>query len=841
MIIKTKKKLSIEMTDKQPVYPVLPLQTGILFPGTMITIQVGRKENLELLRKCYDNSKKFVTAYSPHAKRTEDKLAPIHQIGVLAVVRDLKAGAGNSVTATIEGLKRVSVSEMVKEVPFITAKIDFMQPSKRVPKNLKEKINQVLQVVTEITKIDPNYTGEHLRVLKMSIEDPSLMADTAVSLFRLSLETQQEILETVDLGVRFKLLLNNLTAELNRVATLHRIQSNVEQSFEDEKEKSFLRQQLHEIKKMLGEEFLEEEASINYKNIIKKDTTLPGAVSARALIEADRLGQLSTASAEFGITKNYLDWILQLPWNKSTPETYKISDIENALSTGYYGPKNIKDQILQKLSVRKHLGGIDEGPTLCLIGASGTGKAAIARAIATALGKDFVRVSVGGIADVSELKGTSRTFLGAMPGKIIQTLRDAGTSDPVMLIEDIDYFNIENDSSVNMALLEIVDNRLNSKFLDNYIGMPFDLSKVLFICSVRSYEEIPEQFIPRFELLELPGYIEREKITITKKYILPNMLKKHGISKSEFKLVDKVLANIISTYTQEAGLLGLSQQLEKIFRKVLLEKVTRKKNKWVLTEKNLETYLGLPYFIPEIAEKKPEIGIAAGLAWTGAGGDLMFIEGIKMRGEGQITSTGSLGEVMKESIQAAHSYIRSRADALGIDFNDFAEFDIHIHFPSGAIPKDGPSAGVTVCLVLASILSERPIRNDIAMTGEVTLRGKVLQVGGIKEKISAAYRAGIYHVAIPKANEKEIKDLPKEILKKTKISYLEEVDDLFKLCLLDFTPSTFTLEKIFADEMKKAKRKTRAAKSKATKSKAAKKKATKAKPTKKKSTTSKKS
>ncbi len=824
MIIKNKKKLSVELTDKKAVYPVLPLQTGVLFPGTMITIQVGRKENLELINKCNSSSKKFVTAYSPHVKRSDDTIAPIHQIGVLAIVRDLKAGAGNSVTATIEGLRRVSLSEVIKSEPFITAKVDLILPSKRVPRNLKEKMDEILEVVSKITNIDPTYSGEHLRVLKMSLEDPSLMADTAVSLFRLSLDVQQELLESVDLSLRFKLLLSHLNAELNRVATLHRIQSNVEKTFEDDKEKSFLRQQLHEIKKLLGEEFIEEEISATYKNKIKKDSSLPEDVKTRGQIESDRLSQLSTASAEFGVTKNYLDWLLSLPWTKCTPENYKMKDIEKYLSTGYYGPKYIKDQILQKLSVRKHLGGIDEGPTLCLIGAPGTGKAAIARAIATALGKDFIRVSVGGISDVSELKGTSRTFLGAMPGKIIQTLRQAGTCDPVMLIEDIDYFNIENDSSVNMGLLEVVDNRLNTNFLDNYIGLPFDLSKVLFICSVRSYEEIPEQFIPRFELLELPGYIEREKIVITKRYILPKLFKKHGITKAEFKLTDKVLDQIISTYTQEAGLLGLSQQLEKIFRKVLLEKVTHKKKKWVITEKNLETYLGLPYFIPEKAEKEPEIGMAAGLAWTGAGGDLMFIEGIKMRGEGQITSTGSLGEVMKESIQAAHSYVRSKADAIGIDFNDFSDFDIHIHFPSGAIPKDGPSAGVTVSLVLASILSERPIRNDIAMTGEVTLRGKVLQVGGIKEKISAAYRAGIYHVAIPKANEKEIKDLPKEILRKTKISYLEKVDDLFKLCLLDFTPSTFTLEKIFADEIKKAKRKSQTSKSKTTKTKAAKKK-----------------
>jgi ATP-dependent Lon protease len=332
------------------------------------------------------------------------------------------------------------------------------------------------------------------------------------------------------------------------------------------------------------------------------------------------------------------------------------------------------------------------------------------------------------------------------------------------------------------------------------------LSNVLFVCSVRSFEELPEQFVPRLELIEIPGYIEREKIAISKKHIIPRLLKKHGIRKSELRITDKTLSRIISSYTQEAGLLAFSQQIEKICRKIAFEKVTSKRTSWTISEKHLETFLGPSQFIPEKAESLPEIGCATGLAWTGAGGDLMFIEGLKMKGEGQIISTGSLGEVMKESIQAAHSYVRSKADMLGIDFGDFNDFDLHIHFPSGAIPKDGPSAGVAVCLAVASVMAERPIRNDIAMTGEVTLRGKVLPVGGIKEKASAAYRAGIRQIVLPKENAKDVRGLPKEILRKVKFTYVERVDELFELCLLDFTPSSFTLEKVFAEEIEKAKK-----------------------------------
>lgn len=820
MIIKSKKKLPVVVTDKDETYPVLPLKTGVLFPGAVMTIQVGQKNNLAVINHCKSGKRYFVAAYSSH-QRNGDKIAPIHQVGVLAVVRDLRDGLGKSKIATIEGIRRVKLSDIIDNKPFIIARVENLLKPKRVATVIKSKIDEVIKTVEEITHLDPTYSPEHLQVIKMSQDDASLFADMAASSFHVSLDAKQGLLETVNLENRYDLLLNLLNAELNRATTRRSININVRQAIEEEEEKHFLKQQLYEIRNRLGEDFIEEKEAGIIKNRIK-EAGLPKEVTTRAVIEADRLSQLSSASAEYGVTKNYLEWLLSLPWNKCQPESYSIADVEKVLSTEYYGPKNLKDQILQRLSIRKLLGGVNEGPTLCLIGAPGTGKAAIAKAVAKALGKDFIRISVGGISEAHEIKGSQRTYLGAMPGKIIRALRDIGTCDPVMLIEDIDYFNIENDSTVNMALLDAIDNRVNGRFLDNYIGVPFDLSKVVFICSVRSYEEVPEQFLPRFEIIELPGYIEREKITITKRYIIPKLLKRTGLTKKELNFSDKMLALIINTYTQEAGLLGLSQQLEKIARKAVLEKMTKKKSRWIITEKNLDSYLGAPVYIPEKAEKAPEIGIAAGLAWTGAGGDLMFIEGIKMRGEGQIITTGSLGEVMRESIQAAHSYVRAKADILGIDITDFNEFDIHIHFPSGAIPKDGPSAGVTVSLVIASVMSERTIRNDIAMTGEVTLRGKVLAVGGIKEKISAAYRAGIMQVAMPRENAKDIKDLPKEILRNTKITYLDQVDELFELCLKDFTPSSFTLEKILAEEMKKVKQKKKKTTKRKVKSKVAK-------------------
>ncbi|MBU8933767.1 MAG: endopeptidase La [candidate division Zixibacteria bacterium] len=804
-IVPPKGSLPILPSDQEDRFPVLPLQTGVLFPGTMMTLQIGRLDNLELIRYCLDGKREFVASYSSSHPGDQNG-GSIHQVGVTATVRDSREGPADSLVVTLEGMQRVVITKIVSQKPYLMATVSYLQWPKSVNRKLKTKVDAVISIAKEITELDPGYSSEVLNVLRMNQNDPSLLADKAASLFHFPLSSKQKLLDTADLKKRYENLLSNLNAELNRVATSRSIDENVKSTIAEEQKRSYLKQQLHEIRRQLGEDLSEEREAVRFHKILKDTPKLPSEVVARATIEIDRLSQLSPASAEYGDVKSYLDWILAMPWGKCTPEDYEIADVSRILEKDYYGPANIREQILERLSVRKLAGGANVIPTLCLVGAPGTGKASLAKAIAHALGKEFVRISVGGISDVAEVKGSPRTFMGAMPGKIVRTLRDAGTCDPVVLIEDIDYFNMDNDSSVNTALLEVVDNRWNSRFLDNYLGVHFDFSRILFICSVRSFEEIPEQFIPRFEILELPGYIEREKIAISKKFLIPRLLKAHGLRKSELSFTDKILTRIISNYTMEAGLLGFSQQIEKICRKVTLAKSAKPRKSWSINERNIISYLGPPIYIPERAVSTPEIGTAAGLAWTGAGGDLMFIEGLKMKGEGQIITTGSLGEVMRESILAAHSYVRSKSDVLGIDSNDFSQFDIHIHFPSGAIPKDGPSAGVTVCLVIASVMAERPIRNDVAVTGEVTLRGRVLQVGGIKEKISAAYRAGISHVAMPKENEKDIKDLPKEILRKLKFTFIERVDELFEVCLLDFTPSSYTLEKIFAEEIEKAKK-----------------------------------
>jgi ATP-dependent Lon protease len=798
-IVRTKKRLPLKVSGRRAKLPILPLRTGVLFPGSTTTVSFSRSEDVKLVKHGRTKGEHVIACYSP-LPSAEQSGTPVCQIGTVARIRDVNEAPDGLPTVTLEGVHRAAIHQIVPEDPFPAAMVDELESTGTEGADCSAEIVVILETATKIIISRPTYSPEHLDMLRMTRDDPSLLADRVASLFHFPLAWKQELLETVNLQTRLELLLSCLSTTLSSPAAVRRDNALT-------RKRPAKGRDNHQLAQQSGDNFSYESDASRTKRLIESSPHLPAEVVARATIEADRLTQLPRASAEYGSTKSYLDWLLTLPWGKCSPEDYRISDVEKILSSEYYGPLNLKEQILQRLSVRKLQGGADDGPTLCLIGAPGTGKASLAKAIAHALGKELIRISVGGISDVADIKGTPRTFLTALPGKIMRSLRDGGTCDPVVLIEDIDYFNLNNDASVNMALLEVIDTRRNSRFLDNYLGVPFDLSKVFFICSVRSFEEIPEQFIPRFEIIELPGYIEKEKIVISKRYLLPNLLKKHGLTKTELRFTVKALTKIIASYTQEAGLLVFSQNIEKICRKIALEKFKRPKSSWTINEQNLESYLGPALFIPEQAETAPEIGTAAGLAWTGAGGELMFIEGLKMKGSGEIITTGSLGEVMKESIQAAHSYVRSKADVLGIDFSDFNDFDIHIHFPCGAIPKDGPSAGITVCLVIASVMSERPIRNDIAMTGEVTLRGRVLRVAGIKEKISAAYRAGIYNVALPKGNQKDIKELPKEIIRKTKFTFIERVDELFEICLLDFTPSSYTLEKIFAEEIKKAKKK----------------------------------
>ncbi len=804
MIKKLSARIPLLATDKEPVWAILPTKTLILFPGETVSLQVGRPSNIRLIEDYFRRGDLIGITFAPGGYMG-DKNFTLCQVGTAAKILSVKPGPGNSQMISLEGTERISLQYLEQTEPYVKAGIAFIQESVTRTARTDQLCKEIIAIIERITALDPLYSTELSYIMKFNLDNPGSFADRVTAAFHFPIHSKQQILEAYRAVDRLRKVLKFLKEELDRITISTEIKQNVEERSLEQQRRFYLQQQLYEIKRQLGDEFVEDKVSQQLKKDIKRNTTLPSEVRDKAYAEAERLGQLSSASAEFAATKMYIDWLLGVPWNIYQPDTYDLIQVEKSIDKMYFGSAQTKRRILERLAVRLLSGGKNQGPVLCLAGAPGTGKASLARAIATALGKKFARISVGGLVDLADIKGQPRTYFGANPGIIVRTLKELGVSDPVILVEDIEYFAGDANTALPLALLEAIDPRYNSNFLDYYIGLPIDLSKAIFICSIKSPDDMPETFAHRFEIVELPGYIEREKIFIARKYIIPQLQKKHGFKKNEVTFTQKGLETIIRFYTLEAGLLNLTRQIERVFRYLAREKASKVRKVWNITERTVEDFLGTPIYIPEKPDKQSEIGVAVGLAWTGVGGDLMIIEGLRMPGNGEVISTGSLGDVMRESIQAAHSYVRSKADILGIDPGDFSNFDMHIHFPSGAIPKDGPSAGVTVSLVMASLMAERPIRNDVAMTGEVTLRGKVLPVGGVKEKVSAAYRAGIRTVLLPTENAKDLKDLPPDVLKKTRFIFIDKVDQLFEQALLDFVPSSYTLEKMFAAEIEKVK------------------------------------
>jgi len=791
MIIKSKTEIpaqTLKSGQKKRILPVIPVRSEVLFPGQALTLQLNRAQNLSILKEAGGRKKQIALVYSPLGEIGERKF-DLCQIGCAGKIISIKDGLGKSKLVVIEGTRRVLLTKIKRRRPFLRAETQYLELKKNQlaidPFFEKELYN----IIEQIAQTNPVYADSLSTIIKLQLESLGQVIDRIAMSIPFPVEIRQELLETIDLEPRLEVLKKNLSIDLkNRPIALD----------------SSATLSAANPKKYIGS-FLKPGIDQVFADEIESNKTLPAEIREKCLIELDRLKNLPSASSDYGTTRQYLDMLLGIPWNKYSEEDYELENVEKMIDKDYYGPGKVKRRVLERIAIRKLSGKSDEASVLCLAGVAGTGKASLAKAIARSLGKEFIRISVGSVDDVPDIKGYPRTLLNASPGIFARSLKNAGSVDPVILIENVDYLTGNSGSLTEMALLEAIDPRLNSAFIDDYLGTSIDLGRVFFIISVKSAEDIPETIYPRLEVIELPGYIEKEKIHISRKYIIPKLLKRHGLLRKDVSFGANGLLKIIRNYTLEAGLLTLKGKLELICRQIAKEKAGGRKRRWIINEKTVSNYLGTPEYSPEKPGKKPEVGVATGLAWTGLGGDLMTIEALKMKGSGEVISTGSLGEVMKESIQASHSYIRSKADILGIDHADFSNFDIHIHFPSGAIPKDGPSAGVAVCLVIASVMSERPIPHSIAMTGEVTLRGKVLQVGGLIEKMSAAYRAGIKTVFLPKDNQKDLIDLPEDILKKTKFVLIESVDEIFTLGLKDFVPSAFTLEKIFAQEIEKAK------------------------------------
>jgi ATP-dependent Lon protease len=615
--------------------------------------------------------------------------------------------------------------------------------------------------------------------LVASLTSPAQIADVVVTALNLTPQDRQRFLEMTDPIQRLRELVPLLSREIQVLELTQKIQEQARQELDKAQREFILRQQLREIQKELGET---PEAEIEELRQKIEEAGMPEEVKEVALRELDRLSKMHPAAAEYTVSRTYIDWLISLPWNKVTEDNLDIAHAKKVLDEDHYDLDDVKERLLEFLAVRK-LKQDTKGPILCFVGPPGVGKTSLGQSIARALGRKFVRISLGGVRDEAEIRGHRRTYVGALPGRIIQGLRQAGTKNPVFMLDEVDKLGFDFRGDPAAALLEVLDPEQNHTFVDHYLDVPFDLSQVLFICTANITDTIPPALLDRMEVIRLPGYSHEEKLQIAKRYLVPRNLKEHGLTQDHIEFTDEALSVIIKQYTREAGVRNLSREIANICRKVARRVAEGNTEKVVVTPENVAEFLGPPKFLEEIAERKPQVGVATGLAWTPFGGSVLFVETTKMPGKGSLIITGHLGEIMKESAQAALSYVRSRSEQLGIPEDFFSKHDIHIHVPAGAIPKDGPSAGITMATALASLATGRPVRHNVAMTGEITLTGRVLPVGGIKEKVLAAKEAGITEIILPAQNEKDLVEIPEHIRNALRFHFVENMDEVLELAL----------------------------------------------------------
>ena len=706
----------------------------------------------------------------------------MHQVGCAARVLKMLKFPDNTVRVLVEGLWRIQLKEYPTTEPYLSAKFEVVQDLKEDSVELTAMMRNAQTQFQEIIKLSPALS-EQIKIAALNTEDPGHFTDLVAVNLNLNLEERQKLLETNSVKERLTRLLPMLNREHEVLTLSSKIQSDVATSISKTQRDFFLREQMRAIQRELGES--DPNASeIRMLREKLEQTPMPPEPKAVATQELDRLQQMPPAAAEYGVSRHYLDWILSLPWMKETEDKIDLVEAERILNEQHFGLTKVKDRLLEFLAVIKRRKQI-KGPILCLVGPPGVGKTSLGRSVAEALGRKFARISLGGMRDEAEIRGHRRTYVGALPGRIIQTLRRVESRNPVIMLDELDKVGADFRGDPAAALLEVLDPAQNNTFTDHYLDLPFDLSRVLFLTTANWLEPVHPALRDRLEVIELPSYTESEKLQIAKRYLLPRQLEEHGLTKLEVRIPDATLRRVIHDYTREAGVRQLERELAALSRKATRRIVGdgHAGNTLVMAPESLKDYLGAAKFVNETAETIKEVGIATGLAWTPVGGEILFIEATRMPGKGGLLLTGSLGEVMKESAQTAVSYLRSQAKALGIDMADYANYDLHIHVPAGATPKDGPSAGVTLVAALASLLTRRRVRSDVAMTGEISLRGRVMRVGGIKEKVLAAGRFGIKQIILPEQNRADWSEVPEEVRHKLKVHFIRHISELLPLAL----------------------------------------------------------
>ena len=759
---------------------VLPLRGVLVFPNMVLHLDVGREKSITALEKAMMKDNLILLVAQKDAKVDEPEQTDLYPIGTLAKIKQMIKLPGGTIRVLVEGLHRARIVELMIEEFMLQAEVEELKDDEKKTPEIEALMRSVLNQFEQYIKISRRVPPETLSTVS-DIEEPGRYCDIIASHLSLKVPQRQEILEAVELKARLEKLGEMLGREMEILEIERKINLRVRKQMEKTQKEYYLREQMKAIQKELGEKDERMAEAEEYREKIE-EADLPEEVEEKALKEVDRLEKMPPAAAEGIVIRTYLDWLLELPWSIDTEDRLDLDLAEKILDEDHYGLHKVKERIIEYLAVRQ-LAKKLKGPILCLIGPPGVGKTSLAKSVARALERNFVRISLGGVRDEAEIRGHRRTYIGALPGRIIQGMRQAKSRNPVFLMDEIDKMSTDFRGDPSAALLEVLDPEQNDKFSDHYIEVPFDLSQVMFITTGNTTFNIPQPLMDRMEIIHIPGYTEEDKVEIAKQYLIPKQLEEHGLSAENLEISEGAVRRIIREYTREAGVRNLERSISGICRKAAREVVKDREKRIRVTRQGMQKYLGIPRYRYGSAEKEDEIGVATGLAWTESGGDILSIEVTLMKGKGKMILTGQLGDVMQESAKAAMSYIRSRAESLGLDQTFYEDFDIHVHVPEGAIPKDGPSAGIAMATALASALTKVPVRKDVTMTGEITLRGRVLPVGGIKEKMLAAHRAGIKNMLMPAENRRDLSDIPQNVRRKVNVKMVEHMDEVLEMAL----------------------------------------------------------
>lgn len=767
-------------------YPVMPLRNTVLFPQQVIPIYIGRERSLKLIEELDPKDKHIVVVAQEDGSIEDPKPTDLYAYGTFAVVLKVFDMPDNSKSAIVQGIHRVKILSYSEEQPYYKAAIEKVE-SEEVEGDVELDAlkNNLHTSFNELIKVAPNLTEEHSGMLT-NIQKASRLADRAISLVTVPNAEKQDVLEELNVKKRVQKSIKILNAEIQRIKLGEEIQSEVQDEIAKSQREYYLREQMKAIRKELGED----ESSVEIKDLearVKKAKMTEEAEKV-ALKELDRLTKIPTQSPEYSVARTYIEWLADLPWSESTKDQIDIEEAKKIMDEDHYGLDRVKERILEYLAVRnlkqkKDPDGVVRGPILCFAGPPGVGKTSLGRSIARAMGREFVRLSLGGVRDEAEIRGHRRTYIGALPGRIIQSIKKAGSNNPIFMLDEIDKIGNDFRGDPSSALLEVLDPEQNYSFSDHYLEVDFDLSKVMFIATGNYKDAIPPALQDRMEILDFSGYIEDEKIKIAQRHLIPKQIEENGLLKKDVNFEVTGIKELLRSYTREAGVRNLEREVANVLRKVAMDKVTNDGKVIKINKEKVNDYLGAPRFYSEIAERATKPGIVIGLAWTLAGGDILFIEASKMKGNGKLTLTGKLGDVMKESASAALSYVRSHSSIFGLEDDFYKDTDIHIHVPAGAIPKDGPSAGVGIFTALVSLFTDKLVAENLAMTGEITLRGNVLPIGGVKEKVTSAHRLGIKTIVLPKHNEKDLEDIPDHIKKDLKFYFANDMKDVVKVAI----------------------------------------------------------